>query len=190
MVRWIPMITDGLEHLREVWESPWEKVTLPGLFTALGAVALALLIYLRSADGWIPVLDSLNLVFHEAGHPLFSPFGETLHILGGTLMQLLVPALVAGSCWYKRQPLGAALSGVWFFQNGFNIARYMADAREQVLPLAGGGEHDWAALFGAWGVLAKDLAYAATMRHLAWLGIFLCCSWLAWRGYRDRAAGA
>ena len=91
------MITDGLEHLREVWESPWEKVTLPGLFTALGAVALALLIYLRSADGWIPVLDSLNLVFHEAGHPLFSPFGETLHILGGTLMQLLVPALVAGS---------------------------------------------------------------------------------------------
>ncbi len=184
------MIAPWLEQLREIRESPWEKVTLPGMLGAFAAVGLLVGVYLMSTDGWIPILDSLNLVFHEAGHPLFSPFGETLHILGGTLMQLLVPALVAGSCWYKRQALGAALAGVWFFQNGFNIARYMADAREQVLPLAGGGEHDWGTLFGQWGVLPKDLAYAATVRGLAWIGILLCCAWLAWRGYRDSAAGA
>ena len=179
------MISDWLEHLREVWASPWEPVRLPGMLAAMSAVGLMLLVYLTSAEGWIPILDSLNLVFHEAGHPLFSPFGETLHILGGTLMQLLVPALVAGSCWYKRQAVGAALAGAWFFQNGFNIARYIADARAQVLPLVGGGEHDWAALLGKWDVLHKDLAYAATLRHLAWIGILACCAWLGWRWHRD-----
>ena len=155
------------------------------MLAAMSAVGLMLLVYLTSAEGWIPILDSLNLVFHEAGHPLFSPFGETLHILGGTLMQLLVPALVAGSCWYKRQAVGAALAGAWFFQNGFNIARYIADARAQVLPLVGGGEHDWAALLGKWDVLHKDLAYAATLRHLAWIGILASCAWLGWRWHRD-----
>lgn len=180
------MITDWLEHLREVRETPWEGVALPGILGAFASVMLLVIVYLSSADGWVPVVDSLNLVFHEAGHPIFSPFGETLHILGGTFMQLIVPALVVSSCWYKRQAAGAALAGVWFFQNGFNIARYMADAREQILPLAGGGEHDWGTLFGQWGVLHKDLAYAATMRGLAWIGILGCCLWLAWRGYRNR----
>jgi hypothetical protein len=179
------MITEWLDHLREIRDCPWEKVTLIGLLGAFAATVLLVIVYLASSDGWIPVLDSLNLVFHEAGHPLFSPFGETLHILGGTLMQLIVPALVVGSCWYKRQAVGAALAGVWFFQNGFNIARYVADAREQVLPLVGGGEHDWATLLGRWGVLHKDLTYAATLRGLAWIGILICCAWLAWRRYQD-----
>lgn len=175
------MFNDLLQHLREIKDSPWEKVTLPMFLGSLLGTALLLGIYLGSTDGWIPILDSLNLVFHEAGHPLFSPFGETLHILGGTLVQLLVPALVAGSCWYKRQALGTGLSGVWFFQNGFNIARYMADAREQALPLVGGGEHDWGTLFAQWGVLHRDLAYASTLRGLAWIGIVGCLLWMAWR---------
>lgn len=181
-----PMFTDWLDHLREIRDTPWEKVTLVGLLAALTSVALVLVVYATSADGWVPLLDSLNLAFHEAGHPLFSPFGETLHILGGTFMQLIVPMLVVGSCWYKRQTMGTALAGVWFFQNGFNIARYMADAREQVLPLAGGGEHDWATLFGMWGVLPKDLAIAATVRGLAWIGILGCCGWLLWRWHQGR----
>ena len=180
------MLSEGLEHLRTIRETPWQKVTLPKLLSAIAAVALMLVIYLASEEGWIPILDSLNLVFHEAGHPLFSPFGETLQILGGTLMQLIVPAIVATTCWYKRQAVGMALAGAWFFQNGFNIARYMADAREQILPLVGGGEHDWGTLFGRWGVLSKDLAYAATVRHLAWIGILACGTWLAWRWFHDR----
>jgi len=180
------MLSAALDHLREIQETPWEKVTLPKLLGALAAIALVLGVYLVSEDGWVPLLDSLNLVFHEAGHPLFSPFGETLHILGGTLMQLLVPFAVLVTCWHKRQAIGAALAGTWLFQNGFNIARYMADAREQALPLVGGGEHDWATLFGNWGVLPKDLAYAATVRHLAWVGILACSTWLVWRWFRER----
>lgn len=180
------MLSEVIDHLREIRDTPWERVTLPKLLGAFGTVTLLLVIYLTSEEGWIPILDSLNLVFHEAGHPLFSPLGETLHILGGTFMQLMVPAAVAVTCWHKRQAIGAALAGVWFFQNGFNIARYMADARAQVLPLVGGGEHDWGTLFERWGVLSKDLAYAATVRQFAWIGILACCAWLGWRWHRDR----
>ena len=179
------MLAELIQWFRDIHETPWSRVTPLKLGSALGAVALLLLVYLASREGWIFLVDNLNLVFHEAGHPIFGVFGETIGFLGGTFMQLLVPLMVAASAWYKRQAVATALAGVWFFQNGFNIARYMADARAQLLPLVGGGEHDWATLLGQWGLLDKDITYARTLTALAWLGILLCCAWLGWRCSRD-----
>lgn len=184
------MLSELIQWLRDIHETPWSRVTALKLGTALGAVALVVLIHLASREGWVFLLDNLNLVFHEAGHPIFGIFGYTIGFLGGTLMQLLVPLMVACSAWYKRQAVATALAGVWLFQNGFNIARYVADARAQVLPLVGGGEHDWATLLGQWGVLDKDITYAQTLSALSWLGILLCCTWLGWRYYKDRALEA
>lgn len=182
------MFPELIQWFRDIHETPWSRVSPLKLASALGVVALVILIHLTSREGWVFLVDDLNLVFHESGHPIFAVFGETIGFLGGTLMQLLVPLMVACSCWYKRQAIATGLAGVWFCQNGFNIARYMADARAQLLPLVGGGEHDWATLFGQWGVLDKDLAYARTMAALAWVGILLCCAWLGWRCYRDFAS--
>jgi len=99
-------------------------------------------------------LDYVNLPFHEAGHVFLRPFGETMHFLGGTLFQLLVPALLV---WYflVRVPnrFAAALCFWWVGENLINISIYMADARELNLPLVGGGHHDWNHLFYAFGVL-------------------------------------
>ena len=39
----------------------------------------------------------INLVFHEAGHIIFSPFGEFMTILGGSLMQVLIPLICAAA---------------------------------------------------------------------------------------------
>ncbi len=83
-------------------------------------------------DGFI-FLDYVNLVFHEAGHPLFGLFGETVGLYGGTLGQLAMPFLVWLVFWGRRDTLGCAVAGVWFFENVLNIARYMADARSQIL---------------------------------------------------------
>jgi hypothetical protein len=136
----------------------------------------------RAADPWC-ALDYVNLPFHEAGHILFSPFGETLHILGGTLGQLLVPAILVGYFILKqRQPFAAALCLWWFGENFVNIARYMADARELALPLVGGGDHDWNELFYRWNLLTEpDVARvsAATLH----IGVFLMaaglvCAWV------------
>ena len=35
------------------------------------------------------------ILFHEAGHVLFAPFGEVLRVAGGTLCQLLMPIACA-----------------------------------------------------------------------------------------------
>jgi hypothetical protein len=65
-------------------------------------------------------------------------------------------------------------------QNCWNIARYVADARAQELPLVGGGEHDWAFLLATWGALARDQALARDVRLLGWL-LVGGAIWLGWR---------
>ena len=42
-------------------------------------------------------LHLINLLFHEAGHIIFSPFGQFMTMLGGSLMQVLVPIVCAGA---------------------------------------------------------------------------------------------
>ena len=180
---------DWLQDLREAAAEPWAPVGT-GAFTlaSLGFAGL-MAVAATSRDGWIPLLDSVNLVFHEAGHPVFGLSGsETLGFLGGTLMQVLVPMVVGGAFWRKRQSLGAAVAGVWAGENGLNIARYMADARSQLLPLVGGGEHDWATLFGQWGCLSRDTAIAGAVRAAGWLVMLGSWVWLAWRWRRSREA--
>ena len=99
--------------------------------------------------------------------------------------QLAFPFIVAVLCWQRRQTLGLAAATVWFFENGLNIARYIADARRMELPLVGGGDHDWHRILSAWNVLQHDTQIASTVRALAWIGIFLPCLWVLWRAWRD-----
>ena len=82
--------------------------------------------------------------------------------------------------------MGCAVTGFWYFENFLNISRYMADARAQVLPLVGGGEHDWTAIFSRWGVLSSDTAIAAIVAGLGWLGMIGVWSWLVWRWLSSR----
>jgi hypothetical protein len=101
-------------------------------------------------------LDSLDLAIHEAGHLVFGFDGETLAVLGGTLLQLLVPAVFAAALWRQGDRHGATVPLWWLGQSCWNVARYVRDARTQALPLVGGGEHDWTYLLGHWGLLARD----------------------------------
>jgi hypothetical protein len=101
-------------------------------------------------------LDSLDLAIHETGHLVFAPGGETLGVMGGTLMQLIVPSVFAGALWRQGDPHGATIPLWWLGQNCWNISVYIRDARLEALPLVGGGEHDWAWLLGNWGVLERD----------------------------------
>lgn len=151
-----------------------------GVFTA---VVLALL--LGGDPGWTPLLDSANLAFHEAGHLGYGVFGETAGLYGGVLGQLTFPVVVIGLFGFRRQAHGVAVGAIWFAQNLFNIARYMADARAGELPLVGGGEHDFENIFTRWGVLHRDLAIADTTRTIAWLLIGVTLAWLAWRYRRS-----
>ena len=118
--------------------------------------------------GWVPVLDSANLAFHEAGHPLFGLVSHRLTVYGGTLMQLLMPALCVWEMYRKGKFTEGDFCLIWFAENLLNIARYMADARAHNLPLVGGLDpeyfHDWTQILSSWGLLSWDVVLANLVR--------------------------
>ena len=142
------------------------------------------LIYAATNRSGFLFLDYVNLMVHEAGHFFFSWFGYTITILGGTLGELIVPLLCAVYFFVRRETTAVTFCGFWFFENFPYIGAYMADARAQSLPLVGSGDHDWAILFGQWGLLMQDQKIGSTMRAIGWLGMFASVAWLAWQTYR------
>jgi hypothetical protein len=93
------------------------------------------LIYAFSMHGGYLFIDSANLVVHEGGHLLFGWFGPTLGLWGGTILQWLVPLLLAGYFFHERQTAAFVFCMFFFFENWLYTATYMADARAMVLPL-------------------------------------------------------
>ena len=78
------------------------------------------------------VMDSVlhlpNLIFHEAGHVLFSPFGRFMTVLGGSLFQVLVPVTCAVAFLRQKDAFAAAVCTWWAGQNFLDLAPYIADA--------------------------------------------------------------
>ena len=137
-------------------------------------------------------IDSANLVVHEGqGIILFGWFGPTLCLWGGTLLQWLVPFLLAAYFFTQRQTTGFVFCLFFFFENWLYTATYMADARAQELPLVTTGdpdfvEHDFYAIFSSLGVLNHDTQIAAVVRLLGWLGMIAVVVWLATRTITGR----
>lgn len=129
--------------------------------------------------------DALNLAIHETGHLVFAWGGDVLTALGGTLFQLMLPLAFVLSFWKNQDRHAASVALWWMGQNFWNIARYMADARAQELPLVGGGEHDWTFLLATWGKLDQDLILARDMRLVAWVIVALS----VWMGFRAVGGG-
>ena len=102
-----------------------------------------------SADVNQSFLHLPDLVFHEAGHIIFSPFGRFMTVLGGSLLQCLIPVIAAVSFIRQEQPFSAAICGWWAGQNLVDLAPYIADARALRMVLLGGRTgaevegHDW-----------------------------------------------
>ncbi|MCI0407089.1 MAG: hypothetical protein L0191_00780, partial [Acidobacteria bacterium] len=108
------------------------------------------------------------------------PFGETLHFLGGTIFQLLIPLGLTAHFLIRTSPISASVCFWWFGQNFLGIAYYMADARELKLPLVGGGENDWNHLFYEWGLLGEESvrALSATTHGVGVAFMAVACLWM------------
>ena len=124
-------------------------------------IAVYALARVRNPEYWDP-LDDLNLAVHEAGHLVFSAFGETLTILGGSAFQVMVPLAFVGYFVWTKQRYAAAVTMSWVGVNLLNVARYIGDARAQLLPLLGGEDsiHDWWYLLINWDLLPRDTVIA------------------------------
>jgi hypothetical protein len=132
-------------------------------------------------------LHLINLPFHEAGHILFSFFGRFLHILGGSLLQVIIPAVCLVAFLMRREPFSASIGLWWMGQSIIDMAPYINDARAGQLMLIGGvaGQeapdfHDWNVLLGMTGLLNYD----GVIAHLAkYTGVVLILLALLWGSY-------
>src|SRR5579864_9376028 len=166
-------------------ETEWQPMPRWALVAWVGFYALFLAYVFHSHGGFL-FIDMANLVVHEGGHLLFGWFGPTLGLWGGTLLQWLVPFLLAAYFLMQRQTSGFVFCVFFFFENWLYTATYMADARAQELPLVTTGdpdfvEHDFYAIFSSLGVLDYDTKIAAVVRLLGWCGMLAVTGWLVLR---------
>jgi len=166
---------DILAWLDPEGEAFWRLRFGPLQLTVLFAAAAALHSVRAVLDRALAIMIWFDLVIHEAGHPIFGLLGNRwIAIAGGTLMQLLMPVLFYFSFLRQRQPKSADFCIFWFATNFLGIGPYMADARAQVLPLVGGGEHDWTYLLGSVGLLRFDVQLGAGTVFVGGLFFALC----------------
>ena len=171
-------------------EIEWKPVSRTAVVLWLSFYAL-LFLYLAAHFSEPTLLDNVHLPIHEGGHLLFSWLGEKPMLWGGTILQLLVPALLAGTFAARGDLLGTTFCSVGFFHSLNGVATYMIDALKRELPLVTVGaaadeaQHDWVRIFNDLGVLPHAIQIGNFVRVLAWCGLLGCMAWFYWR-YRKQ----
>ncbi len=115
-------------------------------------------------------IDSVNLVFHEAGHTIFFFLGDYIRVLAGSAFQVAVPLLISIYFFINRQKISGAICLLWTGQSLLNVSVYANDAIDMQLPLLGGDSsgHDWNYLLSQAGILK----YTHTIAYIIYvLGI-------------------
>lgn len=126
-------------------------------------------------------LDNVDLPIHETGHLLFRPFGEFMMIAGGSLFQVIFPALFVGYFIWKRSFYSAAIVLFWVGQSILNIWVYASDAVVMQLVLTSGftgsegSFHDWNYLLTSTGLLGSTKTVAGIIRFLGTAVILGAC---------------
>lgn len=161
--------------------SPWRYWSRAGLY-------LVLFIW-----GWMFILmdfetneisssfwHSINLGFHEAGHVLFGVFGRFMGALGGTLGQLLAPAILMLLFIFKNRDYFAASLALWWLGQSFmDCAPYINDALAMRLNLVFGDIHDWYYLLNQLGVIRYHHGIAMAFD---WTGTLIMLAAMLWGG--------
>jgi hypothetical protein len=121
------------------------------------------------------LIDGVNLVIHEAGHLIFSPLGEFMMIAGGSLFQVIMPALFVGYFCYHTKYFSAALVLFWVGESILNVSVYAGDSLALQLPLLGGQDslHDWNYLLSSLNLLPATAKIAGGIRLLGTIVIAL-----------------
>ncbi|MGB3543736.1 hypothetical protein [Rubrivirga sp.] len=131
----------------------------------------------------IVLINSFNLIVHEAGHFFFRWFGQTIHAAGGTILQLALPALFVYQGVYWNNRVGTQLSLLWLGQSAVGVSIYAADAQARVLPLLGGDNvfHDWHTILGNLSLLEATPIVAGAFYGFAfvcWFVMLIAPKWI------------
>jgi hypothetical protein len=156
-------------------------------FMRIAGLAVFALWVARHMDSPDTLLHGSLLIFHEAGHVLFMPFGEFMMMLGGSLFQLMVPAFFVAYFLRRGDVWAACFAALYLAASFADVAVYIADARAGDLPLLGGNRanHDWTFLLIELNRLDQDVVIG---RYVHAVGVLLFMAavgvggWIAWFG--------
>ncbi len=185
-------LTALIRHVPEKSDATtlWIRAGLLAVFVLWGVRMIAY--DFRTGDINSSFLHGPLLVFHEAGHVIFMPFGEFVTIAGGTLGQLIMPMVLCGALLYtNRDPFGAAI-GLWLFGVSLlDVAPYAYDALYPQLMLLGGhtgeeGGHDWIFLLRSTHLLGRAQGIGWIIHKLGVAVLLLSFYWAGWVLWQQR----
>lgn len=139
------------------------KLILAGVFT----IYFFLIAYAPLKGSF---LDLVDLPIHETGHLIFRIFGEFMGIAGGSLFQVLLPAVFVGYFVWRMQYYSAAIVLFWVGQSILNVWVYASDAVVMQLVLTSGftgsegSFHDWNYLLTHTGLIGSTKTVADLIR--------------------------
>lgn len=191
-----------MEYLKDWFADLWDdiKESCRGKSAGGRLIFWGWLVYLsiqiiRNPD-YYGLIGGLNLGIHEFGHLICGPLGQFIGILGGSLVQCLVPVISIFMFWRQRDFFAWAFSLVWLGTNLNYVAYYIADARklqlELVSPFGGGGDgpiHDWNWLLNEMNLLTHEQEIAQVVRGagiaVSVLGV-IWGAWIIWQMFRAK----
>jgi hypothetical protein len=142
------------------------------------------------------------LPIHEAGHLLFIPLGRFMTVLGGSLMQVLLPLVLMASFVFgfggsRRDNFAASLMLWWAAVSIVDLAPYIWDAFDPKMLLLGGKTgaesdgHDWQNILGDLGLIPRAHWIARLAHELGLVLMLLAYAWgaaLLYRQLRNRGS--
>lgn len=131
-------------------------------------------------------IDNVDLIIHEAGHMVFMPFGQFIMVLGGSLLQVLVPIMFFVYFYRAKQHFSQAVMLLWIAVNLFYIGLYASDAIKMELPLLGGDgvAHDWNYLLMESKLIAQTKLVSDIIYFAGLVNIFFA-AYIAFAHYKD-----
>jgi hypothetical protein len=154
----------------------------------------------------VNIVAALTFQVHEFGHVAFSLFGTFVTVLGGSLMQLLVPLGALLLMRRSKDFFGVAFAGTWLAQSLVDLGYYIGDSRalqRDYVSLGGeagdandGSEttgHDWQYLLQKTHLIQHDTQIAAVVRllgEIVLISSLLLAGYLLVQMWRAAAADA
>lgn len=156
------------------------------------------------ADMMGSFMHLIVLPIHEAGHLLFIPFGRFMTVVGGSLLQVLLPLVLMASFMFgfggsRRDNFAASLMLWWAAVSIIDVAPYIWDAFDPKMMLLGGKTgaesdgHDWQNILGDLGLLKRAHLLAGIAHKLGLVAMLVAYVWgatLLYLQFRNRDSNA
>lgn len=160
------------------------------------AFAIILTIYFASI-AYNPMagsfMDMVDLPIHETGHLLFRILGEFTGIAGGSLFQVIFPAVFVGYFIWHYKYYSASIVLFWVGQSIINVYIYAQDAVVMQLLLTSGmtgsegGFHDWNYMLTGTGLIGYTKSIAGMIRLVGTFTIIIAAAMSIYHSFQPSA---